>query len=206
MINNREVTILADGQFPTGERALEILRCSALVVCCDGAVDSAARAGIEPIAVVGDCDSMSEESAVKYAAIIHRDPDQETNDLTKAVNFCVAHGLTEITILGATGKREDHTLGNISLILDYMHIASVRLVSDYGEFRPIDSTTSFECTKGSQISVFNLDPRATVRYEGLRYTLANNNIRSWWSGTLNECTGDKFTIITDSPAIVFRAF
>lgn len=197
---------MADGQFPTSERVLEILRRSARVVCCDGAVDSAARAGIEPMAVVGDCDSMSGESAAKYAAIIHRDPDQETNDLTKAVNFCVARGLTQITILGATGKREDHTLGNISLLLEYMDRATVRLVSDYGEFRPINRTTSFECTKGSQISVFNLDQRATVGYEGLRYTLPDNKIRNWWCGTLNECTGDKFTIITDSAAIVYRAF
>lgn len=205
-MKDKKVTILADGQFPISERVLEILRHSARVVCCDGAVDNASKAGIEPMAVVGDCDSMSTASAIKYQSIVHRDASQDTNDLTKAVDFCVAQGLTDITILGATGKREDHTLGNISLILEYMDRATVRLVSDYGEFRPIDKTTTFDCTIGDQVSIFNLDPTAIVRYEGLLYALSDNKIRSWWSGTLNECTAGKFTIITDSPAIVFRAF
>ena len=43
--------------------------------------------------------------------------EQETNDLNKAFRYCLANGWTDIVILGATGKREDHTLGNIGLLM-----------------------------------------------------------------------------------------
>ena len=52
--------------------------------------------------------------------ILHRISDQETNDQTKAVNFLLAQGKRRIAIIGATGNREDHTLGNISLLSDYL--------------------------------------------------------------------------------------
>ena len=50
--------------------------------------------------------------------------DQETNDLTKAVNYVKTLGFREVLILGATGRREDHTLGNISLLAQFkgMHL------------------------------------------------------------------------------------
>ncbi|MEG0032739.1 MAG: thiamine diphosphokinase [Mucinivorans sp.] len=206
MTQKNSVVILADGSFPTGSQAMTILKSGLPIVCCDGAVDALVSHGQEPWAVVGDCDSISPESAARFAAILHRDPDQQTNDLTKAVEYCIAHHLTDITILGATGRREDHTLGNISLLADYSLRANVRMVSDYGEFRAISSPTTFRGKPGDQVSIFVLDPTATVHYQGLLYTLPESRARSWWSGTLNEVTGDSFTIDTHVATIVFRVF
>ena len=59
--------------------------------------------------------------------------DQEINDLTKSVRFAHTQGYREVLILGATGLREDHTLGNISLLMDYAHLFKrVEMLSDYG--------------------------------------------------------------------------
>lgn len=205
-MENRGVIVLADGDFPTSEHALGILESGLPIVCCDGAVDKLDAYGLEPMAVVGDCDSMSELSAQRFAPIIHRDPDQDTNDLTKAVAFCVDSNFEQLTILGATGGREDHTLGNISLLLEYLPQIDVRMVSDYGEFRAIDRTTTLPCRVGDQVSIFNIDPLAHLEYRGLKYRLPEDRIRSWWSGTLNECVDEEFTIITSSPAIIYRPF
>ena len=54
-----------------------------------------------------------------YTALIHRETEQETNDLSKAFRYCLKRGWKKLFILGATGKREDHTMGNISLLSDY---------------------------------------------------------------------------------------
>ncbi|MEG1413750.1 MAG: thiamine diphosphokinase [Mucinivorans sp.] len=199
-------TILADGDFPSKGLALEILQSAQPLICCDGAADALWAYGIEPLAIVGDCDSISKACAEHFAAILHRNPDQETNDLTKAVQYCLAHQMTDLTILGATGKREDHTLGNISLLADYATEATVRMVTSHGQFDAINSPTTFTATRGQQVSVFALDNTATIRYKGLRYDLPHNRARSWWSGTLNQVLGDSFTIDTHTPTIIFRAF
>ena len=67
-------------------------------------------------------DSLSSDLALRFADRIYRDEDQETNDLTKAVKWCNERGYNDIVIIGATGKREDHTIGNISLLAEYAKI------------------------------------------------------------------------------------
>ena len=77
-------------------------------------------AGFIPDAIVGDMDSLNESIAGRFHDRIFKDKDQDTNDLTKAVAWCSERGYRDLVILGATGKREDHTIGNISLLAEYI--------------------------------------------------------------------------------------
>lgn len=53
------------------------------------------------------------------------------------MRYARGEGFRRIDILGATGKREDHTLGNISLLFDYMRQGlDVTMQTDYGSFTP----------------------------------------------------------------------
>ena len=91
-----------------------------------------------------------------------------------------------IAIVGATGKREDHTLGNISLLIDYMRTgAHVRMLTDYGIFIPCHDTCSFPSQPGQQISIINFGAH-NLRGKGLVYPLSD--FTNWWQGTLNEST------------------
>ena len=119
MIKRYKCVVVANGLFPTGQQALELLRQAEFVVACDGAVIGLEN-GRLPDAVVGDLDSLPEPVRNRYSDRIHRVKDQETNDLTKAVNYVKTLGFREVLILGATGRREDHTLGNISLLAQYV--------------------------------------------------------------------------------------
>ena len=71
-----------------------------------------------PDIIIGDGDSLCPEYRELYASLVHHNPDQETNDQTKAVHYLYARGMRRIAIVGATGKREDHTIGNISLLME----------------------------------------------------------------------------------------
>lgn len=209
LINNKyraTTVVLADGDFPKGEIALTILKNCTHLVCTDGAADALSHHSLTPCAIVGDCDSISQQSRERFADILYQIDEQDSNDLTKAVEWCLARGLNDITILGATGKREDHTIANISLLADYMLRCRVNMITDYGEFIPICSDTSFESFVGQQVSIYGLDPWVEIHYKGLRYDLPENRAKSWWSGTLNECLGDEFRIITSGNCIIFRAF
>lgn len=199
------VVILANGEYPVHPLPLALLEKASHVVCCDGASAAFVAHGGIPSAIVGDGDSLPSDVRDRFSSCIHSDPDQETNDLTKAVRYCIREGYPSVLILGATGKREDHTLGNISLLADYAPDISVEMVTDYGVFTPVISDARFETYLGQQVSLFAIDP-VEVTVGNLRYPIRGRILTSWWQGTLNESTGDYFTVQTSGRLIVYRAY
>ncbi|RNC64058.1 thiamine diphosphokinase [Proteiniphilum sp. X52] len=206
MNKNKTATtvIIANGRFPSHPVPLSCIKEAEFIICCDGAAnDFIARGGV-PDAIVGDCDSISEENRIRFADILHPNPDQETNDLTKSVQFCVENGRREIIIVGGTGKREDHTLGNISLLADYAELAEVIMLTNWGIFTPIHSTTVFKSYKGEQVSIFSIDPKKLTTHN-LKYPVEGRILTNWWQGSLNESLGDSFSIDPEGRVIVFQA-
>lgn len=202
-----QAVILADGAYPApGSVAANILARAEYVVCCDGAADAFIADGGIPAAIAGDCDSLSAAAASLYADRIRCSADQESNDLTKAFRFCTGQGFTDIVILGATGKREDHTLANISLLAGYAEQAGVVMVTDYGVFNAIRTDSRFESFPGQQVSIFTIATDTAVTVEGLLYIPPADGLCGWWRGSLNESAGDVFTVRTGGETIIFRAF
>lgn len=195
-----DAIILANGEYPSHPLPLEALRTASYVVCCDGGADAYIERGNVPDIIIGDGDSLSDENRRKYSHILHRLSDQETNDQTKAVDYLQAQGKKNIAIVGATGKREDHTLGNISLLIDYMRAGiNVCTLTDYAVILPCRNTRTFPCRPGKQVSIINFGA-CGLRGEGLHYPLSD--FTNWWQGTLNECTGTEFTIHAEGEYLV----
>jgi thiamine pyrophosphokinase len=197
-----KTVILANGQYPSHAVPVRYLEEADLIVCCDGAAEKLVSHGIEPGIIIGDLDSVSPELKRKYKSILVTDADQETNDLTKAVRWCVSHGVNEVAILGATGLREDHTLGNIALLADYNRDIKAKMFTDTGSFQVFDRTITIDSFPGQQVSLFSLDPGLAVTSTGLRYPLQNLKLTSWWRGTLNEAKSDSFTLVFEGGNII----
>lgn len=196
-----QAVILANGEYPTSPLPLRLLSEAPYVVCCDGAANEYISRGHTPHVIIGDGDSLSPENKVRFADIVRHNPDQETNDQTKAVQFLQAKGIRSIAIVGATGKREDHTLGNISLLVDYRRAGmEVRMATDYGIFTPACGTQTFASHPQQQVSILNFGAKG-LRGEGLVYPLSD--FTNWWQGTLNEATANEFTIHCDGDYLVF---
>ena len=206
MINEQytpEAVILANGEYPTHPLPLRMLEEAKFVVCCDGAANEYISRGHTPDVIIGDGDSLSPEYKELFAPIIHRIADQETNDQTKAVLFLQKKGYRKIAIVGATGKREDHTLGNISLLIDYMkENLEIRTITDYGIFMPAIGTQTFESHPGQQVSIINFGAKG-LKGEELVYPLSD--FSNWWQGTLNEATANQFTIHCIGEYLVYLA-
>ena len=186
--------ILANGAFPKSQKLLDLLDHSQQIICCDGAVNKLLKSGREPHIIIGDLDSVEANHKAKYQNILVQINDQNTNDLTKAINWCHAHKIEEVFILGATGQREDHTIGNISLLTEYHKKLKVRMLTDNGVFIPISESTNFKSTIGQQVSIFSLNPSVEITSNGLKYPLQNLALINWWMGTLNEATSNEFEI------------
>jgi len=222
-----EVVILGGGDYPNHPLPLNLLKEAERVACCDGAAFEYVRRGGQPWRIVGDCDSIlspqnknEEEILEKNRHLIRRIEEQDDNDQTKTVRYCIEHGFRRIAIVGATGGREDHTLGNISLIAEYQRMgAEVRLYTDHGVFIPCHNSITlpvhipetFEAVsdtiatrqKSTQISIFNISAHG-FRSEGLRYPLYDFD--QWWQGTLNEAVSSPVVIEAEGDFLVYVCF
>ena len=225
-VTEMNIIIIANGLFPEKPWVDTLLCHSDRVVCCDGAIEKYLRwhsrqtnLPTHPVDVVGDGDSLN---PVLIAKAHHREIDihhymveeQEYNDLTKATRHAMEEACrmgipdTEVSIdyIGATGLREDHTLGNVSLLAYYMEQypgITLRMLSDYGIFIPMHGHRRFHSHAGQQISLFSLTPDKPVTVSGLRYPIENRCLTSWWQGTLNEAIGDSFEV-QGGTIIVFK--
>ena len=85
--NKFDAVILANGDYPTAEIPLEILKNGSYIVCCDGSADRYISEGNIPNIIIGDGDSISIDNKELYKHLIVVDSDQETNDQTKAIKF-----------------------------------------------------------------------------------------------------------------------
>ena len=222
-----DVVVLGGGDYPTHALPLTLLHEAERIVCCDGAMFSLLRHGMEPWRIVGDCDTIfttedpeEQQMVEEHLDRIRRYEEQDDNDQTKAVRYCLSHGMRRIAIVGATGRREDHTLGNISLCIEYMRMgADVRIYTDHGVFLPCQDRIELEVPipeqfeavsdaiatrqKSVQISIFNVSAHG-FRSEGLRYPLYD--FSNWWQGTLNEAIASEVTIEAEGEFMVYVCY
>ena len=199
---NSYTVIVADGMFPEHDIPLGYLKNAGNIICCDGSTGNLLKAGYIPDAIVGDMDSLSEKIAKRFRDRIFPDRNQDTNDLTKAVNWCTSRGFKDIVILGATGKREDHTIGNISLLTEYSKDVKVIMVTDTGILLPFFRNPEVSSFPGQQVSIFSIDPETEISSQGLRYPLEKKKLNNWWIATLNESLGDNFSLEFEGGSVI----
>ena len=190
--------ILAAGDFPRkGGAAWKLLAEAMRVVACDSAADAYRRHFRKwPTVVIGDLDSVRERSVP--CRVIH-DADQNTNDLEKAMAYCAKQGWRKPVIVGATGKREDHTLGNVLRALDY----GCEIVTDHGRFIPLCGKASLKVAKGAAVSIFAPDPKTRMTSKGLEWPLDTVRFRNLYCATLNRATASRVTLTCTKPVSVF---
>ena len=208
----KSVAIVCNGQFPRKEYPLYLLRSADVVVCCDGALQALEKRGIVPDVVIGDLDSVCGRALKRFPGRVVRVSDQETNDLTKAFSFVLEEvpDVDTIHILAATGCREDHTLGNLSLLMEYesrwglsARGISVDLVSDYTTALALGGSQgenhdhpvfNLDVGQGRPVSLFTPDPTLQIHSEGLQWPTDGVRFDNWWKATLNRAAADRITL------------
>ena len=203
------VVILAAGDFPRKAYPLYLLGQADAVVCCDSALAAALKHGVKPVAVVGDMDSVAPAVLKRFGGKVVRVGEQDHNDLTKAMHYVISAypDVSEITILGATGKREAHTIGNLSLLMEYEKSlglsargVNVQMVSDYCTAFVVGDSCSLSVGEGRQVSLFTCDPSLNIKSKGLEWPLDSVVFDNWWKATLNRATADEISLQFNHPA------
>ena len=211
----KSIVIICDGAFPKREYPHYLISSADFIICCDGALTKFLRHskkifGVErlPDLVIGDMDTLSSTMQKKYSDIIIRETEQEHNDQTKAVRWALNNikSIGTIYILGATGGRADHTIGNLSLLMEYTRMFDLKdicieAVSDEGTIFPITDTIELDCGQGREISIFSPDSTLRIKSEGLMYKTDDVIFDNWWKATLNKASDDKIRLEFNHPSI-----
>ena len=201
------IVVLANGEFPKHDIPLHELDIAGSIICCDGAVEPLIQYGKRPQAILGDFDSIPQNLKEDLANILVHAPDQSENDLRKSLKWVEQHGGKTVTILGASGKREDHLLGNIFSILQFDTQMDMVMITDYGQFYTVHESQVFDGIKGQQVSLFSVDQSIKITTAGLEYPLQNEALSTLYGGTLNAMVDDQFSInISHGQILVYCAF
>lgn len=205
------IVILAAGDFPRKAYPKYLLESADALVCCDSALESALKHGLKVDAVVGDMDSIKASVLAGFSGKKIHETEQDFNDLTKTMRYVMSnyHDIDGISILGATGKHEAHTLGNLSLLMTYEKWwgfweknIMVQIVSDYCTAFAIGQSCRLEVGEGRKVSFFCCDPSLRIHTTGLQWPLDEVEFGEWWKATLNRATADEITLEMNHPAEV----
>lgn len=128
-----DIVIVATGAATFDERAVASIPTGALVIAADGALDHAVEAGLQPAALVGDMDSVSEagiEWAEAHASIERHPPDKEHTDTELALRTAADLNPAHLTLLSGGGDRLDHTIAAVGA-LGHPSLTSIPVVDGW---------------------------------------------------------------------------
>jgi len=196
------IVILANGRFPTHLNPLTILDNAGTVICTDGSADTLLKFHRTPHVIIGDFDStMLKKNEFKGLWIPA--PDQNKTDLQKTLEWCLINDLKNVVVLGAMGKREDHSMGNLHVLAEFSSKMNIHFVTDYSKIYCFKGKRSFSSNKGQLISIVALELINSISTEGLKYSLNNESLPRECNGISNEAEGTEFSINTSEPIFLF---
>ncbi|MFC1481127.1 thiamine diphosphokinase [Candidatus Neomarinimicrobiota bacterium] len=200
------VVILAAGEFPLHNRPLKALRDAGCIIACDGAADNLLEHDLEPDWIVGDLDSVSSTTRERFPARLVELANQDNYDLEKAIVWAAVQGAQSVSLVGATGLRDDHALANQLLLFTDFGIA-LELLTDSGRYGVIRGYTEIPAFSGQPVSLFAESTSVLITTTGLAYDLSNQTLEAHHGGISNQALGELFSIRADGGAVlVFQAY
>jgi len=201
-LNYSKAQIFCDGVLPDAATLANRFFSDYLKIACDGAANHLLGFGFFPDIIIGDLDSFTPDafpSLNPEQTTRIKDSDQETNDLEKALNFALTKGIKQVEIIGGLGKRIDHTLKNLSVLLQFSKsFVSIFFLDDWGISFFSNSQTKISAPEGTPISLIPFNGRVEgIITEGLEYSLKNE----WLEMGKRDGTSNK---MTDSNAMISK--
>lgn len=171
------------------------------VIAVDAGLKKALDLGLEPDTVVGDFDTVDPDVLAFYRQKEHivwdvHQPEKDETDTELALLKAQALGCNEIAVLGATGGRIDHMLGNIHLLFPCLQKGIHAYILDpQNKLYLIDGPKVYQRKKmwGKYISFLPLTESVHgITLEGFKYPLNEKDIEIGTSLCIsNELTGEE---------------
>lgn len=154
------------------------------IICADRGLEAADKVGLKVDGIVGDFDSLKQKELLKkYQAMETKVeirsfvPEKDWTDTHLAIDFALEKNPKEIVILGATGTRVDHLLGNLNLLMmPAKKQIPAYIIDPWNKIYLLYGETEYVIRKekayGRYVSVIPFTPMAEhVTLEGFKYPL-----------------------------------
>lgn len=160
------------------------------VACADGGADTALWAELDPVAIIGDMDSISQAAKTAYRDILHPIAEQDSTDFDKALRHIEAPLILGV---GFLGDRLDHALAAIHVLLKYRD-RPVVLIGDHDLMFICPAEIEMSVPKGMRVSLMPV-PDAGVETRGLTWDVSDAamSMRAF-IGTSNAVASSPVTI------------
>ncbi|MDO4287676.1 MAG: thiamine diphosphokinase [Eubacterium sp.] len=154
----------------------------AVVAAADGGAAFLEKLGVVPKVLLGDMDSVPRAVLEKYQALgvplERHDTHKDETDTELAVTWCLAQGVDENNLCGATGSRIDHSYSNLFL-LNRLLSAGVkgRIVDPVNEVFLVDDHCVLREVVGTTVSVLAFTDRAEgITLKGFEYPVTDGRM------------------------------
>jgi len=174
----KRALILANGHPPSKKLLQKLLKSAGVFICADGGANIAARLGLKPDLIIGDLDSIKAATLRRFSRVpARRIADQNSTDLEKAFSWAVRKGFQEIVVVGATGHRLDHAVGNLSALAKFSRKAKISFLDDDSELVCVGASYELEAPPGTIISLIPLSLCEGIVTKGFRWELRNESLK-----------------------------
>ncbi len=192
--------LLIGGEGPTREYILPFIREATCIVAADSGLDLAREMELQPNLVVGDMDSISDQSLLEDyppEQVLRFPVDKDETDTEIGLRILAEKGFDRVILIGGGGGRLDHLLGILLLfereICPSVWITArehIELISDHAEYATqINQLISF-FPIGSSVS--------GLRSTGLKWPLNGLKWRRGDIGISNRAVSNRVTVDVES--------
>lgn len=177
------------GAAPIGnyDRIRSFLRHDDFFILCDGGLNHAEKLKITPNLIIGDFDSHANPNLDIETIVLPCEKDD--TDSFSALKTAIKRGFKEFLFLGMTGKRFDHSLGNLFMLVK-CHKESLQavMIDDFSEMEIIGKNEAQIPDTYANFSLLNITGTAKkITIKNARYNLDEKEIpQEYQYGISNE--------------------
>jgi thiamine pyrophosphokinase len=186
--------IIANGAECSSELLVQLLEWSPLIVVLDSAIERVIKLGIKVDVLLGDFDlnlDIEKYRETQFPIEIIHTPNQDKTDLEKAFDYLIDRKIPAVNVVWATGKRADHTITNLTNIVNYRKQLKIVILDDYSKIFLLPTKFEKWYTKNSIISLIPIGEVNGITTENLFYPLKNENLQlGYRTGSSNHVSED----------------
>lgn len=181
------------------------------IIAVDRGLEFLHRNSIMPALIVGDFDSLADgildDYIEQHIPVRRFIPEKDATDMEIGVRCALEMGADEIIILGGTGSRLDHVLGNIqTMMIPLKQGVETYMLDANNRIRLLGHSVSIEKknTKGTYVSFLPLTTTVEgLTLKGFKYPLYNYTLTSDNSlGVSNEFVDECAQIMFDKGILI----
>jgi thiamine pyrophosphokinase len=193
----KQAVILANGKPPRKGIINHLLKDESVLICADGGANYAKKLSLTPDFIVGDLDSVTDETLnyFKGKSEIIKLKRQDDTDVEKCLKLLIKKRYKEAYLLGATGNRLDHTLCNLGIVIKFFDKIKIKIIAEDSILIPYSGFIELKSVPGEIISLYGFNAQTKITSTGLKYPLKDAILPfGEKESTSNASDDSKFTL------------